>query len=175
MEGNIQQEKKLNTWAIIVSIVTFLAIVGMRKFKIHLGIDLSFLPMFHAILNSLTAVFLLIGLYFIKNGQRKQHQKMMTGALIISVVFLMSYVLYHITNEETKFGGEGIMRTIYFILLITHILAAAIILPFILFTFIRAYTGSFERHKRMARWVYPIWLYVAISGPICYLMLKPYY
>lgn len=175
MEGNIQQEKKLNRVAIIVSVFVLLAVVGMRKFKIQVDVDLSILPMFHAILNSLTAVLLLLGLYFIKIKNRILHQKMMTSAMIVSVVFLFSYVLYHITTEETKFGGEGMLRTIYFILLITHILAAAIILPFILFTFIRAYTGSFERHKRMARWVYPIWLYVAISGPICYLMLKPYY
>jgi putative membrane protein len=84
-------------------------------------------------------------------------------------------VAYHFTTPETKFGGEGTIKIIYLILLLTHIVAAAVIFPFILFTFIRAITNQFDRHKKMARWVYWVWLYVAITGPICYLMLKPYY
>ena len=152
-----------------------LAVVGMRKFKIHTDIDLGILPAFHAFLNSITAILLLAALYFIKNGNIANHRRMTTSAMITSAIFLVSYVLYHITTEETKFGGEGLIRTIYFVLLITHIIAAAAILPFVLITFNRAFTGSFERHKKIARWVYPVWLYVAISGPLCYFMLKPYY
>ena len=99
----------------------------------------------------------------------------MTLAMISSLLFLLGYVLYHITNADTKFGGVGTIRPIYFFLLITHIVLAAVIFPFILFTYIRAFTGQFIRHKKMARWVYWFWLYVAVTGPVLYLMIKPYY
>ncbi|MBL7832111.1 MAG: DUF420 domain-containing protein [Saprospiraceae bacterium] len=175
MSSDIVLEKKLNRIAYIISFVVILAVIGMRRFKIPTDIDFGFLPPFHALLNSLTAVLLLFALYFIKKGDVLKHRRMMTSAMVTSAVFLVSYVLYHVTTEETKYGGEGMIRVLYFLLLITHIITAAIILPFVLITFNRAYTGSFERHKKIARWVYPIWLYVAITGPICYLMLKPYY
>jgi putative membrane protein len=95
--------------------------------------------------------------------------------MFTSALFLLSYVLYHFTTPETRFGGEGVIRYIYFFILITHIILAALTLPFILLTFNRAYTDQFDRHRKMARWVFPLWLYVAVTGPICYLMLKPYY
>jgi putative membrane protein len=126
-------------------------------------------------LNAVTAVILLIAFWHIKNGRVEQHRKAIYLAMATSALFLLSYVLYHFTTPETKYGGEGTMRMIYFFLLITHVILAAVILPFVLFTFTRAYTNQFERHKKMARWVFPLWLYVAITGPICYLMLKPYY
>jgi putative membrane protein len=96
-------------------------------------------------------------------------------AMGLSALFLVSYVTYHFATEPTRFGGEGAVKIIYLILLITHIITAAIILPFILFTFIRGYAMQVEAHKRIAKWTFPIWLYVAITGPICYLMLMPYY
>jgi putative membrane protein len=92
-----------------------------------------------------------------------------------SVVFLLSYVVYHMTNDPTRYQGDGMARMIYFLLLISHIIFAAVSLPFILFTFIAAWTNRFDDHRRLARWVYPMWLYVAVTGPICYLMLRPYY
>jgi putative membrane protein len=95
--------------------------------------------------------------------------------MVCSALFLISYVLYHFTTPETRYGGQGTMRAIYFFFLITHVVLAAVTLPFILLTFTRAYTNQFERHKKMARWVFPLWLYVAVTGPICYLMLRPYY
>jgi putative membrane protein len=172
---NIKLEKKLNLLAYIVSAVVLALVVLMRRVKIDLGIDFHFLPPIHATLNAITAVILLFALFFIKQGDIKRHQQFVYMAIGCSALFLISYVLYHFTTEETRYGGIGIWRTVYFVLLITHIIAAALILPFILLTFIRAYTGQFARHKRMARWVFPVWLYVAITGPVCYLMLKPYY
>lgn len=170
------KEKKLNLIATITSVVVLALVILMRRpEKLDLGIDFHFLPPIHASLNAMAAVALILALYFIKNGNRKAHQNSIYAAMAFSALFLLSYVLYHSTTPETKFGGTGAIRTVYFVLLITHVILAALILPFIFFTFNRAYTGQFERHKKMARWVYPLWLYVAISGPICYLMLKPYY
>ena len=175
MQPNLQLEKKLNTTAWIVSAMVLLLVGLMRRVKIDLGVDFSFLPPFHASLNALTAVILLVALYFIKNKNVEAHRKSIYAAMVTSALFLVSYVLYHFTTPETLFGGVGTIRTVYFVLLITHVVLAALILPFIFFTFNRAFTGQYERHKKMARWVYPIWLYVALTGPVCYLMLKPYY
>lgn len=172
---NFELEKRLNKLAFFVSALVFLLVGLMRRVKIDIGFDTSFLPPVHSALNALAAVFLILALYFIKQKNIKAHQQMIYSAMVCSALFLLSYVVYHFTNEETKFGGEGVIRTVYFILLITHVVLAALILPFILLTFNRAFTNQFERHKKMARWVFPLWLYVAITGPICYLMLRPYY
>jgi putative membrane protein len=99
----------------------------------------------------------------------------MVFAMFLSVLFLLSYVAYHMTNDPTRYGGTGAMRTVYFLLLITHIVSAAVSLPFILFTFIAGWTNRFAAHRKLARWVFPLWLYVAVTGPVCYWMLKPYY
>ncbi len=174
-QPNVALEKKLNVVALIVSAVVLALVVLMRSVKIDVGIDFSFLPPFHAMLNALTAITLLFALYFIKSKNVKSHRKSIYVAMSLSVLFLLSYVVYHFTTPDTKFGGVGTIRTVYFVLLITHITLAALTLPFILLTFIRAYTNQFERHKKMARWLFPFWLYVALTGPICYLMLMPYY
>ncbi|MEL6865661.1 MAG: DUF420 domain-containing protein [Bacteroidota bacterium] len=114
-------------------------------------------------------------LYFIKQGRVEAHRRAIYLALGLSAMFLLSYVVYHFTTEETRYCMEGNIRYVYFTLLITHVILAGLILPFILFTFIRAFTGQYEMHRKMARWVFPLWLYVAITGPICYLMLMPCY
>ena len=175
LQPNIELEKRLNTLAYVVSAVVLLLVGAMRRYKIDLGIDFSFLPPIHASLNALAAVILVFALYFIKNKQVENHRRAIYAAMACSALFLISYVLYHFTTPETRYGGQGVMRTVYFFLLITHVVLAAVILPFILLTFTRAYTNQFERHKKMARWVFPLWLYVAVTGPICYLMLRPYY
>jgi putative membrane protein len=174
-QANLDLAKKLNRWAYAVSAVVLLLVGLMRRVKIDLGIDFSFLPPVHASLNALTAVILLFAFYQIKQKNVEGHRKAIYTAMLTSGLFLLSYVLYHFTTPETRFGGEGTIRVVYFILLISHVVLAALILPFIFFTFIRAYTGQFEQHRKMARWVFPLWLYVAVTGPICYLMLKPYY
>lgn len=171
----IRLEKRLNVLAYIVSAVVLFLVILMRKVKIDLGVDFSFLPPFHATLNALTAVVLIAAYIQIRRRNVENHRRLIYLAIGMSVLFLLSYVLYHFTTEETRFGGEGFIRYVYFFILITHIVLAAAIFPFILLTFNRAYTAQYDRHKRMARWVFPIWLYVAITGPICYLMLLPYY
>ena len=181
--------KKLDYAAVAVSIVVLLLVGAMRQVKIPLEADLSMLPGFHAILNSLAAVALIAALYFVKTKQFVKHKNSIYVAIGLSVLFLLSYVLYHFTTEATVYGdvdGDGLLSTAeaavvegtrfwYLLLLGTHIILAAVSFPFILFTFNRAYTGQFARHKKLARWVYPIWLYVAVTGPICYLMLAEYY
>lgn len=174
-QPNLQLAKKLNIAAVILSVIVLGVVVAMRSFHIETGIDFSFLPPFHATVNALAAVALMFSFYFIKNKNVEAHKKANFLALGLSIIFLLSYVVYHTTTEATRFGGEGTIKIIYLFLLATHVILAALILPFILFTFIRAYTGQIERHRRMAKWVYPLWLYVAITGPICYLMLRPYY
>jgi putative membrane protein len=161
--------------AYVVSVIVLLLVGLMRRVKLDVGVDFSFLPPIHASLNALTAVILLIALYFIKNKNIAAHRRSIYAAMVCSALFLISYVLYHFTTPETRFGGTGILRTVYFVILITHVVLAGLILPFILLTFNRAFTGQYARHKKMARWVFPLWLYVAITGPICYLMLRPYY
>jgi putative membrane protein len=172
---NLSLAKKLNVAAWVVSIAVFLLVVAMRRIKVHTDIDFSFLPPFHASLNGITAIILLFAFYYIKNGNVDRHRKSMTLALGTSVLFLLSYVVYHITTPETSFCFEGSIRYVYFFLLITHVVLAAVMLPFILFTYIRAFTHQYEAHKRMARWVFPFWFYVAITGPVLYLMLAPCY
>lgn len=188
-QPNLLLEKQLNKAAYGVSAVVLLLVVLMRRVKIDLGVDFSFLPPIHATLNALTAVILMAALYFIKNKQVENHRRAIYAAMVCSVLFLLCYVLYHFTTPEVKYGDlnhDGVLdpqelaavagaRGPYLILLLSHIFLAAVSLPFILLTFIRAYTAQFDRHKRMARWVYWLWLYVAITGPVCYLMLKPYY
>lgn len=173
--GNIRLEKRLNRLAYLVSAVVLLLVMMMRKIKLDVGIDFSFLPPVHASLNALAAVILVVAYVFIRKKNVQAHRRAIYAAMVCSALFLLSYVLYHFTTPETRFGGEGVIRYIYFFILITHVILAAVILPFILLTFNRAYTAQYERHRKMARWVFPLWLYVAITGPICYLMLKPYY
>lgn len=169
--------KKLGVVAWILSAIVMLLVVLMRKISIPLpdGWSTAGLPAFHAAVNALVTVTLLVSLTAIKLGKVRLHRATMVAAMILSVIFLLSYVAYHLTNEPTKYGGAGILRPIYFFLLITHILTAAVSLPFILFTFIAGWTNRFTVHRRLARWVYPLWLYVAVTGPVCYLMLRPYY
>ena len=156
--------------------VIILFIVGMmRRVKIPTEIDFGFLPPIHAVVNTMAAIALLLAYYYIRKKEVEKHRKSIYTAIAFSALFLLSYVLYHFTTEETRFCKEGTIRTVYFIFLTSHIILAGMILPFIMMAFNRAYCGFYERHKRMVRWVYPIWLYVAISGPICYLLLRPCY
>jgi putative membrane protein len=176
MELDIKRKlKKMDRLAILVSILVLILVILMRRIKIPIDIDFSILPPFHALLNSLASVALLTAFYFIKRKDIVNHRKSIYVAIGLSVLFLVSYVVYHFTTEETRFCQEGTIRKVYFFFLITHVTLAGIILPFILLTFNRAYLNIIDRHRRMARWVFPFWLYVTITGPICYFMLKPCY
>ena len=175
---NLSLARKLKFVIAVVTILVW-ALVGLmrRPEKIPLpeGMDLSGLPMVNAIINSVVAVLLVVGLVMIKKGNVEAHKRAISAAMICSALFLVSYVAYHFTNQETRFGGEGIVRIAYYAVLISHIVLAAVSLPFILMTWMYSYTGQFEKHRGLAKWVFPIWLYVAVSGPVCYLMLRPYY
>ncbi|MEM6725945.1 MAG: DUF420 domain-containing protein [Bacteroidota bacterium] len=170
--------KVLNRWALALSIIIPLAVAILLNPavpKISLPFDPYVLPKIHATVNALTVITLLIALYFIKQRNIEAHQKTIYVALGLSVVFLLSYILYHGSTEPTSYGGEGTMKSVYYFLLITHIILAAGIVPFVLYTFIRGYTRQDEKHRKLAKITFPLWLYVASTGVICYLMLAPYY
>jgi putative membrane protein len=175
MKENIPLAKKLGVAAWIITALVLILTGLMRRVKIDTEIDFSLLPPIHASFNVVVAIALLFALFYIKRKNIIAHRNSIFVAMIFSFLFLLSYVAYHFTTEETKFCMEGSQRTIYFLLLISHIVLAGISLPFILFTFIRGYTYQVEKHKKLARWVWPVWFYVAVSGPICYLMLMPCY
>ena len=158
-----------------LSIIVFSIVVLMGRYKLDIGVDLSFLPAVHAVLNSLVTVFLILAVWAVKNKNIILHKRMISAAVACSVVFLLCYVSYHGTQEEVRHGGEGVVKIIYLAILISHIILAAVSLPFILITLSLGYTNHFDQHRKMARWVFPLWLYVAATGPICYLMLRPYY
>ena len=143
--------------------------------KVDLGFDLAIFPKFHAILNSIATVLLLLGLFFIKQKNITLHKVSMFAALVVSAIFLISYVTYHTLSEPTVYGGEGMLKYIYYFVLLSHILLAAGILPFILFTFYRALTSDFAKHRKIAKYTLPLWLYVTITGVVVYLMISPYY
>lgn len=176
METEItQKEKNYNKAVIALSILIPLAVAILFGVKIPNVEPLSFLPPIYAGINAVTAVILITALWAIKNGKRKLHENLMKTAIVFSVLFLVMYVAYHMTSESTKFGGEGAIRYVYYFILISHILLSIIVIPFVLFTYVRAITGQFARHKKIARIAFPIWLYVAITGVLVYIMISPYY
>jgi putative membrane protein len=176
-EQNLDQ--KFNKYIIAVSIIipVFVAILFGIKLK-DLGYNvepLSFLPPIYATTNGITAVLLIAAVIAIKNGKRKLHKNLMTSAIVLSLAFLVMYVAYHMTSDSTKFGGEGIVKYVYYFILITHIFLSVIIIPLVLVTYVRAWAKLFDKHKKIARITFPIWLYVAVTGVVVYLMIAPYY
>ncbi len=170
----IERPEPYKKLIVTLSIVIPVAVATLFRLKIP-GYDLSFLPPIYASINGLTAVLLVVSFISIKNGNRARHELINKTCIGLSASFLVMYVLYHITSEETSFGGEGMIRYIYFFILITHITLSITVIPFVLFTFSRALAGNFERHKRLAKFTFPLWLYVAVTGVIVYLMISPYY
>ena len=179
MENNQISEKKYNIWITILSIIIKVAVAILFKIKLKdFGYNvqpLSFLPAIYATINGITAILLISALIAIKNGKRKTHEYLMKTAIGLSVLFLVLYVAYHMTTDSTKYGGEGIMRTVYFVILISHIGLSIIVIPLVLTTYVKALSQQFDKHKKIARITFPIWLYVAITGVIVYLMISPYY
>lgn len=170
---NLDLYKKLKPWAIVFSVVVLLIVVSLRKWHVETTYSLKWLAAFHSTLNALTAVGLIIAYYYVKSAKDiAKHKKWMIANMICSGLFLFSYILYHLTTPETRYCNTGAIRSFYLFLLLTHVVLAACILPIILFTFLRAYTGQIELHRKMARWAFPIWLYIAVTGPILYLMLR---
>lgn len=173
---------------IIPIVVAVLFSVKLKDFGIQVE-PLSFLPPIYASINGATALFLIMGVLAIKNGNRKVHERMMTLAIACSVIFLVMYVAYHMSADSTKFGdinadgfldetekeNAGSARGIYFFILITHILLSIAIIPLVLITYVRALAERFDKHKKLAKITFPIWLYVAVTGVVVYLMISPYY
>jgi len=164
--------KKLITIVSVAVPVVVAILFGVRLPNVE---PLSFLPPIYASINGLTAILLVVALWAIKVKKITLHQNIMKTCIALSLSFLLMYVAYHMTSDSTPFGGEGIVRTLYFILLVSHILLSIIIIPLVLHTYLRAYLKDFQRHKKLARITFPIWLYVAVTGVVVYLMISPYY
>ena len=172
-------EKKYQKWIVVLSIVIPLAVATLFGVKLKdYGFDvepLTFLPPVYATINGLTAIVLVLAVLQIKKGNRKMHERLMKFAILLSVLFLMMYVAYHMTSDSTPYGGEGTIRYVYFFILITHIILSIVIIPLVLFTYVRALAERFDKHKKLAKITFPIWLYVAVTGVVVYLMISPYY
>jgi putative membrane protein len=186
-------EKKYNKYIIAVSIgipvlVGILFAIKLKDFGINVE-PLSFLPPIYASTNGLTAIVLVAAVIAVKNGKLKLHERLMTFAIALSLAFLAMYVAYHMTADSTKFGDVnhdgildavekakiGAVRYLYAFILITHILLSIIIIPFVLVTYVRALAKRFDKHKKIAKITFPLWLYVAVTGVVVYLMISPYY
>lgn len=169
------QEKKYKKLITVVSIIIPIAVAILFGVRIPNVEPLSFLPPIYASTNGVTAILLVASVIAIKKGNRKLHEQLNTVAIFCSVLFLVMYVAYHMTSDSTKFGGEGFVKYIYFFILLTHIVLSIIVIPFVLITFMRARLGNFPEHKKIAKITFPLWLYVAVTGVIVYLMISPYY
>ena len=186
-----KNDKKARLLIYTVSFVVFAAVVFLSKFKLDVdpGFDVHVFAKANAIINSMVAILLVAGLFFVKQHKYALHKKIMLTAISLSVLFLLSYIAHHLLAGDTKYGDlnhdgiisidekalAGNLRMIYYFILITHIPLAAIILPFILFTAYRALTGDYEKHKKLVRFTWPVWFYVAVTGVVVYLMISPYY
>lgn len=169
------KERKFNRLITIVSIVVPLVVAVLFGVKIDNVERLGFLPPVYATINGITAILLIAAVMAIKKGNQALHQKIMTTCIALSLIFLILYMVYHMTSESTSYGGDGPIRYVYFTILISHIVLSIAVIPLVLKTYAKAYLGKFKSHRKLAKITFPIWLYVAISGVIVYLMISPYY
>ncbi|WP_257666052.1 DUF420 domain-containing protein [Parapedobacter tibetensis] len=172
-------EKRYNIWIVILSVTIPVVVAILFGINLRdLGYDvkpLTFLPPIYAAINGITAILLVGAVVAIKNGKRKLHEALVKTCIGCSIAFLAMYVAYHMTSESTSYGGEGFIRYVYFFILITHILLSIIIIPFVLITYVRGLSGNFAKHRKLAKITFPLWLYVAVTGVVVYLMISPYY
>lgn len=177
--SNLAQEKKYKKMITALSVIIPLAVAGLFLINLKkLGFNvepLSFLPPIYASINAITAVLLIAAVVAIKNGNKKLHEQLNTLAIVCSLVFLLLYIAYHMTSDSTKFGGEGLIKYVYYFILITHIILSIVVIPFVLTTYMKAKLNNFSQHKKIAKITFPLWLYVAVTGVIVYLMISPYY
>jgi putative membrane protein len=169
---NEAQIAKFRKLIIAVSIVIPVAVAALFGIRVD-GVDFSFLPPFYAGINGLTAILLVSALIAIKRKNMALHQRLIQVCLVLSLLFLLCYVAYHMTSDSTPYGGE--MKGLYYFILISHILLSIAVIPLVLFTYLFAWEGKFDKHKKWTRFAFPIWLYVAVTGVIVYLMISPYY
>ena len=174
-ETSLPQKKFL--FPIIILSIIIPVLIGILFFtpKITIDANLDFLPMVNATINGTCSLVLIVAVWAIKNGKQLLHRQLMIAAMVLSGLFLVTYVLYHATHDSTKFGGTGTIKYIYYFILLSHILLSIIILPLVLTTFGRALNGNFPKHKKLARITFPLWLYVTVTGVLVYLMIAPYY
>ncbi|AHF15877.1 DUF420 domain-containing protein [Niabella soli] len=172
-----KNDKKAKILIYTFSIIVFAVVValGRVQLKTDIGFDVHIFARINAVINSIVAVLLLVALFAAKNGKYERHKRLMLTAMVLSILFLLSYIAHHLLAGDTKFGGQGAIRYIYFFILATHIPLAGIILPFILFTAYRGLIGEYPRHRKIAKLTWPIWFYVAVTGPIIYVLISPYY
>ncbi len=174
-----KNDKKAKIFIYIVSAVIFGAVVLLDskalKVPYPFGFDVHLFATANAIINSIVSLLLVAALVAIKNRNIKLHKQLILGAIICSVLFLVSYISHHLWAGKTEYGGEGAIRYVYYFILITHIILAAIILPFILFTAYRGLIGENEKHRKLAKYTWPLWFYVSVTGVVVYLMISPYY
>lgn len=172
-------ERKYNKWIVILSVLIPVVVAALFRVKLSdFGIEvqpLTFLPPIYATINGITAVLLVWAVMAIKKGNRALHERLVKIAITCSVLFLAMYVTYHMTSESTPYGGEGMLRYVYFFILLTHILLSIVIIPFVLITYVRGLSGNFTKHRKIAKITFPLWLYVTVTGVIVYLMISPYY
>jgi putative membrane protein len=177
--NNLVQERKYKKIIAALSIIIPIAVAALFGVNLKdLGFNvepLTFLPPIYASINALTAVLLIAAVIAIKKGNKKLHEQLNTFAIICSLLFLLMYIGYHMTSNSTEFGGEGTIKYVYYFILITHIMLSIIIIPFVLLTYMRAKLGNFAEHKKIAKITFPMWLYVAVTGVVVYLMISPYY
>ena len=178
LPASIQKNDKLaNVLIIVFSIIVFVAVVFLSRIKVDLDLpfDVHIFAKVNAIINSAVSFLLLVGLLAVKRSRYALHKKVMLTAMVLSFLFLVSYICHHLLSDSTSFGGEGAIKIVYYIILISHILLAAIILPFILFTSYRALVAEWPGHKKLARITWPIWFYVSVTGVVVYFMISPFY
>ena len=166
--------KKYNKWIVVLSIAIPVVVAILFGVKIDAQLPV-FLPPVYATINAITSVILLAAVWAVKNGKLQLHENLMKTAIAFSALFLILYVAYHMTSESTKFGGEGALKTVYFAILFSHILLSIIVIPFVLITFVRGITNQVELHKKIAKFTFPLWLYVTVTGVIVYVLISPYY
>ena len=169
------KEKKFNKMINLVSVVIPVVVAILFGVKLPNVEPLSFLPPIYASVNGLTAILLVIAVIAVKNRKLELHQKLMNTCILLSLAFLVMYVAYHMTSDSTTFGGEGIVKYIYYFILITHIILSIVIIPLVLRTYSKAYLKNYEAHRKLAKITFPLWLYVAVTGVVVYLMISPYY
>jgi putative membrane protein len=174
-----KKEATYKKWITVLSIAIPVAVAALFGINLRdLGFNvapLTFLPPIYAGINGLTAIILVLSVIAIKNGKRKLHENLMRTAIVLSTLFLVMYVAYHMTSDSTKFGGEGAIKYVYYFILITHIALSVAVIPFVLITYVRALLGKFVDHKKIAKITFPLWLYVAVTGVVVYFMIAPYY
>ena len=177
--NNLAKEKKYKKIITVLSVVIPIAVAALFGVNLRsLGFDvepLKFLPPIYASINGVTAVLLIAAVIAIKKGNKKLHEQLNTAAIACSLLFLLMYIAYHMTSDSTSFGGEGIIKYVYYFILITHIILSIIVIPFVLISYMKAKLIKFPEHKKIAKKTFPIWLYVAVTGVIVYLMISPYY